>query len=245
MPSQNKQLEFQKKVINEEYKTLEFKNRILKRKLKLANNRIYERDSHQLVSTCLPLEIALRQVLGTMESNKYKIGIECFATPFSWSGRFQDVVVFKFSCDAGNGSTKVLMNIINVDKPQSKEFVRIVVEFSGVKDTFDNMVTAAFYEGSSVKLNMEAVFFRRCVVLKFDSGNGIQAVIVANTDEQHDCMNPKALPICQSMTTVQSQALSELNKMGIVELDFSLVGEVKLIQIESKCIGVSLPMYRT
>ena len=75
--------------------------------------------------------------------------------------------------------------------------------------------------------------------MKFGSGNDIQAVIVANTNKEHDCMKPKALPRCQTKTTVQSQVLSELNIMGIVELDFTLVGEVKMIEIESKCIGVS------
>ena len=69
---------------------------------------------------------------------------ERFRVPFNLHHSFVDVMLYKISMDAGNVSTKGLINVVNVDNPQGMEHVRPFLEFLGVKDSHENVRRAAF-----------------------------------------------------------------------------------------------------
>ena len=48
-------------------------------------------------------------------------------------------MLFKILMDAGGVSEKMIMNIVNNEKPQSQQHVLPVFEFSGAKDTHHNV----------------------------------------------------------------------------------------------------------
>ena len=87
---------------------------------------------------------------------------------------FDDVALFKMSLDAGGGSTKGIINLVNVENPQGQEHVRPFVEFSCVKDTHGNIKKAAFQKNSKVKSDIEMIIHRRAVILKFNTRNIVQ-----------------------------------------------------------------------
>ena len=88
-----------------------------------------------LVTSSLPSEIVLCLLLGVMVNVGCLSGDRVFKAPFSCDG-FDNEVLFKFLGDAGVGSFKSILNLVNVLNRQGLEHIMIFLEFSDLKDTY-------------------------------------------------------------------------------------------------------------
>ena len=91
--------------------------------------------------------------------------------------------------------------------------MRIILEFSGVKDTYYNVVAAAFEDGSFVKFELEAICQRRLSAFKICIHEETQMVVTINTDRKHDYKKPIPLPYLSGVTFDQASQMTEMNKI--------------------------------
>ena len=120
----------------------------LKRYVKVGRSqKSIERKAPILVIVSLPSEIVLRLLLWVMCSTACLSANLVFKPPFSCDG-FNYAVLSKMSGDAGGGSFNFLLNLVNVMNVQGLEHVRIFLEFSGMKDTYDNITATAIKDVS-------------------------------------------------------------------------------------------------
>ena len=235
----NKTREYSFKHLDDNNKTLKHEIKTMKRTVNSAGKKT-TRDVPVLVTVQSPGELVLRDLLYAFDSGIFLPSEKSFKAPFSFEG-FDDAALFKISGDAGNSSFKLIMNLVNVLKPQSLEHVRIILEFSGVKDTYYNVVAAAFEDGSFVKFELEAICQRRLSAFKICIHEETQMVVTINTDKKHDHKKPIPLPYLSGVTFDQASQMTEMNKIGIISIDVSTVASVKVCcdsEMET-AIGVS------
>ena len=94
---------------------------------------------------------------------------------------------------------------------------------------------SAFQEGSTIKLDVEALAHRRCVTLhlqvEVSGGETVSQVILAiNTDPNHDIFYPQPISnFTGPVTTDKHSSMAEENEIGIVTIDFSVVTSFKVL----------------
>ena len=199
-------------------------------------NKALLRDQKVVVTKVRPAEHAIRSMNHLLNTKKFLPSKKRFTTPFRVHVEFVDVACIKMSCDAGGGSTKWIQNVINVLNPQGREHIGVAFEFSGVKDTAENIRRAAFQDGSTIKMDVEAMAQRRCVTLHLQvqvSGSdeaASQVILATNTDPNHNIYYPQPLQkFTGPVTTEQYSSMGEENKIGIVSMDFSVVASFKVL----------------
>jgi hypothetical protein len=102
---------------------------------------------------------------------------ERFRSPLTLHPSFQNIALFKISMDAGGGSTKCIINPVNVEKPQSLKHVNPWLEYTG-KDTSHNVRKAAFEADSVVRRDLEDIMHRRCILVQVTVEVMMQVVMV-------------------------------------------------------------------
>lgn len=188
-----------------------------------------------------PREHLLHDIQDLINTKQWIEGRRKCTVPWNIDDAFADFGIVKMMQDAGGGSWKYIQSMVNVTKPQAIEHVRIVAEYSGAKDTADNVRAACFRKGDSIRHDAEVISQRRCIVLtltvqlltteeteKTDKTSTF-AVAVANTDPNHDINAPSPLPPLDGITTRQAGSVTDKNKIGIVDVDFSQVNSVSLL----------------
>ena len=218
---------------NENLSTVEYAKVNLNRIVKTKGGK-FERTQEVTVVRIRPAEHMIGSAEDLMRRGLWKRGEERFDVPWNVHSDFDDYSLVKFQIDAGNGSTKMIENFVNVVNPQSREHVRLVFEFHGVKDTAYNVKKAAFYDGSTIKSDVEMLAQRRVIMLPIkvnvSSDETItQIIMAANTDTQHDNNNPRPLPKPSGLTNIQAESISDENKIGIVTLDFTAVRSIQVL----------------
>ncbi len=129
----------------------------------------------------------------------YRQGAISFVAPFVMD-LFNDVALFKLSGDSGGGSFKFLINMANAKNPQGLEHVHIFLEFSGVKDTHENVMTAAFCRWSPICDEFEDLCNRRCIIIGMEHNEQSQLVIIKNTYDSHNSQEPESLTLSLFIT---------------------------------------------
>ena len=216
---------FKDDYLMENHQSLNYSVKTMKRTVNSGSKKT-TRDVLVLVTTQSPLEVILRTLFHSFETDTFKTSNDAFSAPFSFDG-FDDAALYKVSADAGNGSFKMIMNLVNVRNPQGLEHVKLILEFSGVKDTHGNVVAAAFEDGSPFKFELEAICQRKVNAAKISINDEMQMVVTINTDEKHDHKSPKPLPQISGITSYQAPNMTEKNKMGVIAIDFSKVESIK------------------
>ena len=211
------------------------------RKVKTGRgNKAVERNIIVLVATIRIAEHAVIFANDLMNRKKWLPSEQRFGAPFRVHDSFHDKALIKFSSDAGNGSTKGIANFVNVENPQGQEHVGVVFEFSGAKDIYENIRAAAFEDGSIIKSDFESLMNRRWDLMQVKvqvSAAGdtrTQVVLAINTDPNHNHYFPQPLPTLSGPPTTEQAELEDENKIGIVSVDFSTVGAVKLLCTEDR-----------
>jgi len=230
---------------NQTFRTLMYMVKRMQKVVKCKGGPNKVRDQKVLVTSVRPIEQLMLSALNLLNSGQFVSGNKCFRTPWNVHDDFSDSLVVKFSIDAGGGSTKMILNIVNVAKPQSMEHVRVVFHFKGVKDTEANVRIAAFEEDSIIRRDMEAVCNRRCVILTLpmqlsQDVKTTQLAVAINSDSNHNIHSPQPLPKPSGTTLIRAEEISDDNKMGIVLLDFTSVTATKiLVAGEREVLGFS------
>ena len=130
---------------------------------------------------CDALEWINRDVAASVKGNK--LLKHCFNIPWPFDNeKFTDVILWKIGIDAGGGSTKIILNCCNVEKPQSLKHTHIFGLFKKAKDTYENLKRAFFYEGSLIKNRSEAIINRRCVTLVVTNQDHVEALTFIDTN---------------------------------------------------------------
>ena len=216
------------------YLTLEYPTVTMQRIVRHKGGTI-TRDVDVSVSRVRPFEHVLLSAQDLKNTDRWVPGNQRFKTPWNVHDGFHDTSLVKFQIDAGGGSTKMILNLINVKNPQGQEHVCIFCEFSGgVKDTYHNVKVAAFQENSKIRSDMEAIAQRRVVILqvRLQTSQDVtmsQVIIASNTDVNHDIHSPQPLPIIDGTTITRAESITDEHRMGIVALDFSSVASVRVL----------------
>ena len=140
-----------------------------------------------------PLEAVAVSSEGLMKDKKLLPSSERYKEPWN-SEPFTGSILFEVAQDAGGGSSKCIVNPVNVERPQSQRHVITILEFGGVKDSQYNVQEEAFKENDNFKKDLEVLMHRRCILLKFMIDGKLQTVVVKNTNKGHNRFAPKALP---------------------------------------------------
>jgi len=231
---------------------------IMQRQLRVKGGGTLNHPQTVVVFKVQPREYLCLDVEDLINTGEWIEGRKKCTVPWKVDDAFVDFGIVKMMQDAGGGSWKFTQNMINVSKPQGIENVRIVAEFSGAKDTETNVREACFKEGDPIKYDTEVISQRRCVVMTLtvrgvslpqvslpraslpeeeeqstqessSEKNKTYAVVVTNTDTKHDINKPRPLPKLDGTTTKQAASISDNNKIGIVDVDFSQVRFVRLL----------------
>eukprot|EP00986_Skeletonema_menzelii_P013028 scaffold7382_cov83-Skeletonema_menzelii.AAC.1 len=242
----DQQKDYKKAFLDEQYKTKKFLEVTLRRNIK--NNKKGSTELHRdigvMVTHISIAENAICFALGLMETGRLLPSQDLFGVPFKVHDDFQDVILYKLSIDAGNKSTKLLLSIINREKPQSQDNVKYCVEMAGVKDDAHNLGEAVFTDKySNMKSEFEAILNRRTVTLQVEANTQkptreSQAVFVTNFDKNHNIYQPQPLPKISGITEEQAE-LEEENKIGIVSVDFNIVARIMVLKKDKALIGLS------
>ena len=78
------------------------------------------RDLPITVTEVRPLELVAITTRDNLKNGKYVKGSKRYKTNFEVDDKFKDTVMQKIGIDAGNGSTKAILNAVNVHDPQSQ-----------------------------------------------------------------------------------------------------------------------------
>ena len=232
-----------KEYIAEQFTTLQFNTKTLKRRVN-AGKTSYTRDMYVQVTTINPLEHLINTVQETQGNGTFVHHTERFRVPFTKDDKLDDVALEKFGADSGAGSFKINMNLVNNNKPQGQEFVLPVCEFKA-KDTYDNVKAAVFYDGSVVKYGMNSIINRKVVLLKVTIKKVTRISLAINTSASHNYKKPSALPkpngTEQNGTPSATRTMKDRVKNCIVEIDFTLVQSTKLQYDKTNkvCEGIS------
>ena len=178
-------------------KTAQSKTVTMQRPVKQTRNgeNIMTRDAEVSVFTIRMMEHLVCKTQELLVSGKFKQ--RNGGPPGEMSSEHKGKIVVKISADAGGGSTKN-MNLCNVANPQSQEHQQVCGEFSGIKDTNENIRRAWYHEGSVTKSDTENTLQRRSVVLTTRLGkkqDQLRAIVVINTSDDHDESKPSPIPI--------------------------------------------------
>ena len=77
----------------------------------------------------------IREIISVVKVNTlFFSSSECFKVPFPYSN-FDDAILMKVSIDKGGGSTRAMLNLINVRKPQSLTHLKLLGSFDGAKES--------------------------------------------------------------------------------------------------------------
>ena len=128
----------------DEYKTLSHTMIPLQKKTSVSKGVDIHRDVATNVTRCRPMEIIMLQLSELLRSKQFRPSSEKCKTPFTVDDSYSDAAMIKFAIDAGGGSTKAVLNSVNVENPQGQEHVRVWGEFAGVKDSYENLLRAFF-----------------------------------------------------------------------------------------------------
>ena len=145
------------------------------------------------VITIRPKECILNSAGKLLKHDALVPSADQFRCPGIKPGNIKDVVLFKFAGDKGGGSFKLIVNPVNVERPQSLRHVQPVCEFTA-PDTRSNLRAAFFHDGNRCKEDMEDILHRRCVLLHLKLGGQSEVAIVKNINPRHHRMKPDSLP---------------------------------------------------
>ena len=168
--------------------------------------------------------------------------LQRFGSPFSVHDSFEDVALFKLAIDVGGGSTKGIMNLVNVRNPQGMEHVRPFLEFSGVKDSAHNLREAAFKKTSPIISDFEDIMNQWCVVLVCCVGHVKQVAIACNCNANHDMQNPKPLSTLSGYYECIANTTATIENC-VADIDFDLAQSTKLLFNPAKSSFMGLTFF--
>ena len=134
-----------------------------------------------LVTTIRPFECAVSSTNELLKNGKLLPSAKRFGSPVQLDENFEDIVVYKVSADAGGGSFKVIGNWLNVERPQSRNHVQPIMEFTG-KDSWENVSAAGFNCNSPFCQDIEDIMHRRCTIVQVRVCGRTEVVLVRNAN---------------------------------------------------------------
>ena len=157
---------------------------------------------------------------------------ERFKHPILLHDNFKDVILGKVLSDKGGSSSKMIVNIVNVENPQSLKHVRPVMEFTAA-DSPENMRAAAFEEGSPIRADVEDIVHRRFILVRVKIGVEEQVVLVKNSHAGHHRKNPTPLPTSVSIKEdnpiLPAQQFGKKLEHRIAVADVSMVTSMQIL----------------
>ena len=78
----------------------------------------------------------------------------------------QDTLLYKILIDAGGGSTKMILNFVNTENPQSSKHVQLIDKINcRAQDDYDNLATDFSNDSSNNKIwqELEYIMNRRII----------------------------------------------------------------------------------
>ena len=189
--------QLRRRTIEEDYTTLVSRPVVMTRKVRKGKDEII-RKIRVVVTTIRPLECVLTTVSSLLRNGKLLDSKLRFHSPVKLHENFKDIILEKVSADKGGGSSKMIVNTVNVEKPQSLKHVRPVMEFTA-NDSPENMRAAAFEKDSPIRADVEDIIHRRCILIRVKIGTEEQVVLVKNSNAGHHRSRPTPLPTTVSI----------------------------------------------
>lgn len=150
-----------------------------------------------------------------------------FRRPRNVPPNVRNVLLWKFSADKGGWSWEMLINPVNVKRPQSLCHVQPICKFTA-NDSRANMEATIFHDGSACKADMEDVLHRRCTLLRITIGIQMEVALVVNSNRRHHQSRPMALANAYEAypyTPSRPELAQENNSFDkrVARVDFSIV----------------------
>ena len=213
-----------KTTVLQTYRTLSHSTVPLQRRTVVRKGVEINRDVSISVARCRPKELCMLQLTELLQKDQFCAADQKYAVPFHVDETFNDSALFKFALDAGGGSTKAILNSVNVENPQGQEHVRVWGEFTGVKDTWENLRRAFFDEKSSIKSDFEDIMNRRVVAANLKMGTASQLVMVTNSSTSFEYGSPQARPPLDGVTSSHTAR----EESEFLTVDFNLISAVRV-----------------
>ena len=157
---------------------------------KTRGNLKYLREKLFQTHHCDMFEI-IREIMSQLTFNKLFLSpSECFKVSFSLSN-FDDAIHLTVSIGKGGGSTRLMINPINVRKPQSLIYLKLLYSFDGSKDSYTNLECTLKKRFDNT---LEPLMNRLIISMVIEIDNNVHTVIFLNQYGRARFDSPTSLP---------------------------------------------------